>query len=126
MILVPSRVVSIPEGFAAFSCRHPSEEITSIQWLLNGSAIQVDGHIGLLHLRELTEEYNSTTIQCRVSVSSGENFTSNTALLLIQGARIISIVQNHHKAVFKKTSSRPSTTSNQHGNFIDKHHLHLC
>lgn len=88
--LAPNRSVSTIDGQAAFICSHASLSITSIQWLLNGSALRTEndpfGGVGMLQLNDLTQEYNVTQIQCRATIITEETFLSNVGLLLIQGA----------------------------------------
>ena len=84
-------------GDTAFTCRGTSA-VQQIQWLVNGTqledldqrnGIEHDVTFGLGHLtfRNISVEYNDTTIQCIVALTSGEILSSNNATLLVQGEK---------------------------------------
>ncbi len=81
-----------PGEGTVFTCRATQQ----IQWLVNGTRLedlnQRDGiednvtfGIGTLTFRDIPLEYNDTTIQCVVTLTSGEIIRSNNATLLVQG-----------------------------------------
>ena len=89
-------------GETAFTCRVIGT-VEQIQWLVNGTHLeelnQRDGieddvtfGIGLLTFRNIPAEYNDTTIQCVVTLTSGEIIRSNNATLLVQGEEKIIIM----------------------------------
>ncbi len=82
---------------SSFSCQSlNSGDIQQFQWLVNGTRLedfdQTDGimttvknDFGILALSNISLEYNETTIQCIITLTSGENISSNDATLLVQG-----------------------------------------
>ena len=93
-------VVPSSGGNGSFRCLPRSVNIMSIQWLMNGSATLIneaiasgnavvlfDGslRIGLLHVINIPLEFNETNIQCHGVLTSGSNFTTGSAILLLQG-----------------------------------------
>ncbi len=79
----------------AFTCR-VTGTVQQIQWLVNGTRLedinQRDGieddvtfGIGHLTFRNIPVEYNDTTIQCIVTLTSENVKLSNNATLLVQG-----------------------------------------
>ena len=96
----PTEVVaSISGGNVRFSCHGVSmDSIMSIQWLMNGSltltkeaiasgnaVVLFDDEVGLLHVINIPLEFNETSIQCHGVLTSGTNFTTEPAILLVQG-----------------------------------------
>ncbi len=81
-------------GDTVFTCRGTGT-IQLIRWLLNGTRLEDLNHIdgmdevthGLGHLtfRNISVEFNGTTIQCIVTLTSGEILPSNNVTLLVQG-----------------------------------------
>ena len=87
-------------GNASFRCLPVSVDsnIVSIQWLMNGSAtltneaiasgnavVVFEIGIGLLDVINVPLELNGTSIQCHCLLTSGTNFTTEPAILLLQG-----------------------------------------
>ena len=86
---------------ANFRCLSTSvDSIMSIQWLMNGSAtltnetiasgnavVLFDGLVGIgrLDVINVPLEFNETSIQCQGLLTSGANFTTESAILLLQG-----------------------------------------
>ena len=99
--IIPSvAVVPSSGGNASFRCLSTSVNIMSIQWLMNGSATLTNEAIasgnavvvfngavgiGLLHVINIPLEFNETSIQCSGVLTSGTNFTTVSAMLLLQG-----------------------------------------
>ncbi len=94
VIHTPLRVIILGEE-TAFTCR-VTGTVQHIQWLVNGTRLedinQRDGiedavtfGIGHLSFSNIPVEYNGTTIQCIVTLTSGEIIRSNNATLLVQG-----------------------------------------
>lgn len=100
-------VVLLPNSNYSFTCRlvttNPSVSVTSIEWLLNGTALgnranvqsdfsSVGGlGLGLLSFVHVPLEYNSTDIQCVATINpsrSREESTSPVTTLLVQGIRL--------------------------------------
>ncbi len=91
--------VSTVGGSVDLNCLSHGDMITHVQWLLNGSPVEegpnveivMFGTAGLiLRLRNLSVEYNTSTIQCRATLESGITRTSEgTLLLLLQGTDIM-------------------------------------
>ncbi len=98
MELRPSNgVVFIPGNDPGYNCGSSSVTITSVQWLINGTRlkdlsltnvatefIERTRH-GTLVFNNISVEYNNTNIQCRATLSNGENVDSNNSTLLVQG-----------------------------------------
>ena len=94
-------VVSTPGGNASFQCISTipyGERGLRIQWLMNESVALVNETIGrriavayvsddipVLRFTEIPLEFNQTKIQCNASLSSGNQFVSEIALLQLQG-----------------------------------------
>ena len=92
-------VALIFSGNVHFQCHSISvDSIVSIQWLMNGSAILTneaissgnaavlfDDGIGALNVINIPLEFNETSIQCHGVLTSGTNFTTESAILLLQG-----------------------------------------
>ena len=90
------RSVTRYEGeVAEFSCS-ASEEISSVQWIVNGSALEdlnMDTSIstsssfagGILTLLNVPLHYSGTTVQCVVTAPDNTTSSSNTATLQVQG-----------------------------------------
>ena len=88
-------------GNERFSCYSITlDSIMSIQWLMNGSAPLTNEAIasgnavvlfddavetGLLDVINVPLEFNGTSIQCHCVLTSGTNFTTEPAMLLLQG-----------------------------------------
>ncbi len=89
--------VTFPGMNFTFECQpHNSGPIQQFQWLLNGTRLEdlnqterIMTHtttiFGLLNFNIISVEYNDTTIQCIVTLTSGEVISSNNATLLVQG-----------------------------------------
>ena len=80
---------------AEFSCS-ASEEISSVQWIVNGSALEdlnMDTSIstllsvagGFLTIRNVPRHYSGTTVQCVITFPDSTTSSSNTATLQVQG-----------------------------------------
>ena len=100
--IIPS-VAVLPSsgGNGRFSCFSVTvDSIMSIQWLMNGSATLTNEAIasgnavvlfddvvetGILDVINFPLEFNETSIQCHGVLTSGTNFTTEPALLLLQG-----------------------------------------
>ncbi len=93
-IPTPQRVITPGEG-TVFLCR-VTGTVEQVQWLVNGTQLedinQRDGiedgftfGTGHLSFRDIPVEYNDTTIQCIVTLTSGDIIPSNNATLLVQG-----------------------------------------
>ena len=77
---------------AAFSC-DASEEISSVEWIVNGSAL--DPSLGALltmlfaggdlTLRNVPLHYSGTTVQCVLTFPDNTTTSSNNATLQVQG-----------------------------------------
>ena len=94
-------VVPISSGNVRFSCHSITvDSIMSIYWLMNGSATLTNEAIasgnavvlfddvvetGLLDVINVPLEFNETSIQCHGVLTSGTNFTTEPAMLLLQG-----------------------------------------
>ena len=86
-------------GNASFGCFNPSvNSIVSVQWLMNDSAtltneaiasgnavVNFDNGAGRLDVINVPLEFNETSIQCNGVLTSGTNFTTEPAMLLLQG-----------------------------------------
>ena len=83
------------EGQAVeFTCT-ATEEISSVQWIVNGSALDpsLDNSIstvvsfagGTLIIRNVPLHYSGTTAQCVVTFLDNTTLSSNTATLQVQG-----------------------------------------
>ncbi len=88
-------MVTFRGGKIVFTCR-VTGTVQQFQWLVNGTRLedfdQRDGiedggtfGIGTLTFNNTPVEYNDTTIQCIVTLTSGEIIPSNNATLLVQG-----------------------------------------
>ncbi len=87
--------VVIPGGMSTFVCQSiNSGDIQQFQWLVNGTQLEStegiratvqSNIIGILSFNNIPVEYNGTTIQCIVTLTSGETISSNNAALLVQG-----------------------------------------
>ena len=82
---------------AAFFCSAP-DEISSVQWIVNGSALEdlnMDTSIstsslpllngGGLSLQNVPLHYSGTTVQCVLTAPDNTTSSSNTATLQVQG-----------------------------------------
>ena len=89
-------VVSIPGGSASFVCttsiRISNDFIESVQWLVNDTLyedLELDNVVvtaaGELRFSMISTDYNTTSIRCRATLTSGNVRTSEASLLLIQG-----------------------------------------
>ncbi len=58
---------------------------TQLEGQIDGIMTAVSGYLGILAFNNIPVEYNGTTIQCIVALSSGETILSNNATLLVQG-----------------------------------------
>ena len=89
-------VVPSSGGNASFRCL--SSSVDSIQWLMNGSAtltneaiasgnavVLFEIGVGRLDVINVPLEFNGTSIQCHGLLTSGTNFTTEPAILLLQG-----------------------------------------
>ena len=78
----------------------------SIQWLMNGSAtltneaiasgnavVVFDDGTGVLDVVNVPLEFNETGIQCQGLLASGTDFTTELAMLLLQGKFSCSLLQ---------------------------------
>ena len=86
-------------GNGRFICHSISlDSIVSIQWLMNGSAtltneavasgnvvVLFDDETGVLDVINVPLDFNETSIQCNGLLTSGTNFTTQPAMLLLQG-----------------------------------------
>lgn len=90
--------VSTPGGMASFQCLSVHGNITSIQWLVNGTHVEdlnlsnvttaFDSGIGKLSFHYVPVEYNATRITCEANISSmgtGLIIGTQEAHLLVQG-----------------------------------------
>ena len=69
--------------------------IEQFQWLVNETRLEdlnktegieaENNFIGHLHFTNIPVEYNGTTIQCIIYLTSGESVHSNHAMLFVQG-----------------------------------------
>lgn len=93
-----SRVVDLGSNvtFTCFYLRQSlGESICRIQWLVNQSDFNLTnavseftrgaGGAGALYFFDLPQEYNNTSIQCKVVLSSGHYYNSTETTLLLQG-----------------------------------------
>ena len=82
-------------GAAEFSCTS-SEEISNVQWIVNGSALEdlnMDTSIstsssfsgGFLAFLNVPLHYSGTTVQCVLTAPDNTTSSSNTATLQVQG-----------------------------------------
>ena len=70
-----------------------SGDMKQFQWLVNGTQLEhsdeisttAEGDIGILTFSNIPVDYNDTTIQCIVTLTSGDTISSNNATLLVQG-----------------------------------------
>ena len=80
---------------AEFHCL-ATQKISSVQWIVNGSALEdlnMDTSIstslsfagGILTLRNIPLHYSGTTVQCVVTFPDSTTSSSNTATLQVQG-----------------------------------------
>ena len=88
--------VTIYEGqVATYSCLD-TQEISSVQWIVNGSALEdlnMDTSIltsssfsgGTLTFRNVPLHYSGTTVQCVLTAPDNTTTSSNTATLQVQG-----------------------------------------
>ena len=94
---IATRSVTRYEGqLAEFSCSD-TEEISSIQWIVNGSALEdlnIDTSIlttylsaggGFLTFRNVPLHYSGTSVQCVLTLPDNTTLSSNTATLQVQG-----------------------------------------
>ncbi len=95
-----TRTVTTPEGMASFLCFPSQGNISSVQWLINGSrledhnlrnishefVISVHGNFGALVMREVPVEWNNTMVHCTAVFESAATLTSNRCTLLLQGS----------------------------------------
>ena len=93
-------VAPISGGNILFTCHSVTvDSVVSIQWLMNGSATLTneaiasgnivaffDDAVGILDvITGIPLEFNETSIQCNGVLASGTNFTTEPAILLLQG-----------------------------------------
>ena len=98
--IFPTEVVTTTGGSSIFICTllqatDPSQEISSIQWLLNDSAALTNelGNImtqfsdgqGRLTITSMPLDFNQTRVFCGALLNNGERVTSSTVTLLVQG-----------------------------------------
>ncbi len=94
LIHTPRRVI-IPGEDTVFTCR-VTGTVEQIQWLVNGTRLEDinkrDGiedevifGLGSLTFSNVSVGHKDTTIQCIVTLTSGEIIRSNNATLLVQG-----------------------------------------
>ena len=86
-------------GNGRFFCHSITvDSIVSVQWLMNGSAtltneaialgnavVLFDDGVGVLDVINVPLDFNETRIQCNGLLTSGTNFTTEPAMLLLQG-----------------------------------------
>ena len=82
------------EGQVADFLCSASEEISSVQWIVNGSALEdlnMDTSIsilfagGILTFQNVPLHYSGTTVQCVLIFPDDTTSSSNTAILQVQG-----------------------------------------
>ena len=110
-------------GNGRFICYSFSvDSIVSVQWLMNGSAtltneaiasgnvfVLFDDGVGVLDVINVPLDFNETSIQCN-GLTSGTNFTTQPAMLLLQGNFLF---------VFSKIALLPVSQTSHNDNSID-------
>ncbi len=98
-----TRTITTPDGMASFLCSPTSGNVSSVQWLINGTRLEDlnlpnisyefvvsgIGNFGAMVMRRIPVEWNTTVVSCRgVFVESGRNLTSSTCKILLQGKQL--------------------------------------
>lgn len=92
--------VSVPGGQAIFTCLSLGIEAEDVLWQLDDARVEpngpydatiefdpLGGGTGVLQLRNVSVELNSSTIRCEVLTSAGSLVSSDESTLLLQGYR---------------------------------------
>ncbi len=99
--------MTIPGVMSTFLCQSiNSGGIQQFKWLVNGTRLKdlnqterirtsdLNQNIGFLNFNNIPVEYNGTTIQCIVTLTSGEVISSSNTELLVQGKQTVLFIDH--------------------------------